>query len=79
MSPAGTPATPCAHCGRVGGPRIVLSKRDGSDNETFRATLCGMACLAQWSYANCVNQGVRLVFAAQGALARIKSFFGGGG
>jgi hypothetical protein len=73
---ASTPAAPCVHCGRVGGPHIRISRRDSNDNEIGSAVLCGTTCLAQWSYGICVQQGVRLVFAAQGVVSRIKSLFG---
>lgn len=66
----------CARCRKPFTSRghFEINRKDGNDKIINAVQVCSLMCLAQWSYEECVRQGVRIVGGAQTAYDRIKSW-----
>jgi hypothetical protein len=69
----------CARCRKSFSNRghFEISRKDGAGGIINAVSLCSMLCLAQWSYEECVRQGVRIVSGAQTAWQRLKEWVTG--
>ncbi|OHD26722.1 MAG: hypothetical protein A2Y38_22630 [Spirochaetes bacterium GWB1_59_5] len=69
----------CARCRKPFSNRghFEIRRKNGAGDVISAVPLCSMLCLAQWSYEECVRQGVRIVGGAQTAYERVKAWIMG--
>lgn len=69
----------CARCHKPFTKRghFEISRKDEAGGVISAVQLCSLMCAAQWSYEECVRQGVRIVGGAQTAWQRLKEWVTG--